>query len=448
MRRNGAARGVARTVGLLAGACAVAGMLPATAAAARPAAPATERVSVAADGTQGNGFSGGPTLSANGRFVAFTSEATNLGPADANGQQDVYVKDLRTGKVDLVSVAGDGTRGNALSGSPEISADGRYVAFYSSASNLVPGDTNGEGDVFVHDRLTGRTTSPTAGGGTSPYGYGVQNFALSGSGRHLAFGSYRADLVPGDTNERLDIFVHDVQKKTTQRVSVASDGTQADGPSAFPSISADGRRVAFTSKATNLAPAGPGFRRPPPQDPMYVHDLDTGRTSVASLGSTGAVVGVSPFPRLSPDGRHAVFTSVADDVVPGDTNRTYDIFDRDLDKGTVRLVSRAHDGTQGNGWSSDGRLSADNRRLFFTAAATNLVPGDTNGQVDAFVRDLRTGRVERINVTADGGQSSSWTNAAVPDATGRLAVFDSRDDGLVPGDTNGTGDVFVRRLPH
>lgn len=455
MRGTGGARGAVRVLGLVVGACVVAGappMAPAAAsgqaAAAGRAVPATERVSVAADGTQGNGFSGDPTLSANGRFVAFTSEATNLGPTDTNGHQDVYVKDLRTGKVDLVSVAGDGTPGDALSGSPEISADGRYVAFYSSATNLVPGDTNGEGDVFVHDRRTGRTTSPTAGAGKSPYGYGVQNFALSGDGHRLAFGSYRPDLVPGDTNERLDIFVHDVQKGTTRRVSVASDGTQADGPSAFPSISADGQRIAFTSKATNLTPAGPGFRRPPPQDPLYVHDLATGRTRVASLSTTGAVVGVSPSPRLSPDGRYAVFSALAADVVPDDTNGTYDLFARDLERGTTRLLSRAHDGTQGNGWSSDGRLDAGNRRLFFTSAATNLVPGDTNGQVDGFVRDLRTGQVERINVGADGGQSASWTNTAAPDAAGRLAAFDSRDDGLVPGDTNGTGDVFVRRLEH
>ncbi|WP_050502737.1 PD40 domain-containing protein, partial [Streptomyces monomycini] len=407
-----------------------------------------ERVSVAADGTQGNGFSGDPTLSANGRFVAFTSEATNLGPTDTNGHQDVYVKDLRTGKVDLVSVAGDGTPGDALSGSPEISADGRYVAFYSGATNLVPGDTNGEGDVFVHDRRTGRTVSPTAGAGTSPYGYGVQDFALSGDGRRLVFGSYRPDLVPGDTNERLDIFVHDVRKGTTRRGSVASDGTQANAASAFPSISADGRRIAFTSKATNLTPAGPGFRRPPPQDPLYVHDVDTGRTRAASLSTTGAVVGVSPSPRIGPDGRYAVFSALAADVVPGDTNGTYDLFARDLERGTTRLLSRAHDGAQGDGWSSDGRLSAGNQRLFFTSAATNLVPGDTNGQVDGFVRDLRTGRVERINVGADGGQSASWTNTAAPDATGRLAAFDSRDEGLVPGDTNTTGDVFVRRLEH
>ncbi|MFH9421582.1 TolB family protein [Streptomyces sp. NPDC017529] len=448
MRRTGAPRGAVRMAGLMAGACVMAGALPATAVAEGVAAPATQRVSVAADGTQGNGFSGDPRLSANGRFVAFSSDATNLGPADTNGRQDVYVKDLRTGKVDLVSVGSDGTQGNALSGAPEISADGRYVAFYSSASNLVAGDTNGEGDVFVHDRRTGRTTSPTAGAGTSPYGFGVQNFAVSGSGRYLAFGSYRADLVPGDTNERLDVFVHDVQKGTTKRVSVASDGSQADGPSGFPSLSADGRRVSFTSTATNLTPAGPGFRRPPPQDPMYVHDLGTGRTSVASLSSEDAVVGVSPFPRLSPDGRYAIFEAVAADVVPDDTNGTYDVFARDLERGTTRLLSRAHDGAQGNGWSADGRLSADNRWLFFSAMASNLVPGDTNGQADGFVRDLRTGRVERINVGADGAQSDSWTNEITPDATGRLASFDSRDNELVPGDTNDTGDVFVRRLQH
>ncbi|MET9294717.1 hypothetical protein [Streptomyces sp. NPDC003077] len=414
-------------------------------AVARSGRPATERVSVAADGTQGNGFSASPSISANGRYVAFSSQADNLVPGDTNGAEDVFVKDLVTGAVDRVSVTTDGIEGTGRSSAPMISGDGRYVAFRSDAANLVPGDTNDEADVFVHDRRTGRTESPTAGTGTSPYGYGVQSFVLSANGRTLAFGSGRSDLVPGDTNGADDIFAWDLRTRKLRRASVAGDGTQADAISRFPTLSADGRTVGFTSEASNLTDGRAGFR-PPPLYPMYVHDLDTGRTSVASRGSTGEVVGVTPETHLSPDGRYAIFDTPADDVVPGDTNNTYDIFVRDLKTGTVRLASRAHDGAQGNGWAADGRLSANNRYLFFNSVATNLVPGDTNGRDDGFVRDLKTGAVQRINLAHDGGQSTSWVNDVVPDASGRLAAFDSRDEGLVPGDTNATGDVFVRRV--
>jgi len=213
-----------------------------------------QRVSVASDGTQGNDNSWDPSISADGRYVAFFSHASNLVPGDTNGKADVFVHDRVTGQTTRVSVASDGTEGNGYSWFPSISADGRYVAFESIASNLVPGDTNGVSDVFVHDRLTGQTTRVSvASDGTQ--GHSASDHpSISADGRYVAFESFASNLVPGDTNGKRDVFVHDRLTGQTARVSVASDGTQGNGDSIYPSISADGRYVAFVSGASNLVP--------------------------------------------------------------------------------------------------------------------------------------------------------------------------------------------------
>jgi|GEM_PF-1585857 len=213
-----------------------------------------QRVSVASGGTQGNGDSGCPSISADGRYVAFQSYASNLVPGDTNGTWDVFVHDRLTGQTTRVSVASDGTQGNGDSECPSISADGRYVAFASLASNLVPGDTNGTWDVFVHDRLTGQTTRVSVASGGAQGNSGSWCPSISADGRYVAFQSYASNLVPGDTNGVLDVFVHDRLTGQTTRVSVASDGTQGDSYSFGSSISADGRYVAFSSLASNLVP--------------------------------------------------------------------------------------------------------------------------------------------------------------------------------------------------
>src|SRR5947209_1614213 len=200
----------------------------------------TERVSVASDGAQGNGSSGlvtfafPPALSADGRFVAFVSFATNLVASDTNGATDVFVHDRQTGTTERVSVASDGTEGNAASAGATLSADGRFVAFHSAATNLVAGDTNGTNDVFVHDRQTGTTERVSVNGFSA-------GPALSADGRFVAFHSTATNLVAGDTNGATDVFVHDRQTGTTERVSVASDGTQGNDASSYPALSADGR---------------------------------------------------------------------------------------------------------------------------------------------------------------------------------------------------------------
>ncbi|WP_190023197.1 TolB family protein [Streptomyces hiroshimensis] len=442
-------RHLRRAVVAAAVAAACAALLPAAGAASAAApyrAPRIERVSVASDGTQADAESYGASLSADGRTVVFLSRAGTLAPG-AGPTGHVFVRDLATGRTELVSAASDGTPADSGSSSPSISGDGRYVVFDSGA-DLAPGSNPGGSDVFVRDRRTGRTEvlvrNRTAGGGSN------HSPVISTNGRYVAFVSGRDDLVPGDTNQREDVFVLDRWRGTTQRVSVASDGTQADGMSGYPVISADGSRIGFRTAAGNLVPGtsrkpARGLARPGLYG-FYVHELRTGRTQRAAETYDGLPALVTGGTGLSPDGRYALFSS-PEQVVADDTNGAQDVYAKDLQTGTTRRVSLAADGSQADGASYGGAaMSADDERVFFASDAANLVPGDTNGRQDVFVRNLRTGAVERLNVAADGTQDNGNAGEVRTDLLGRTAVFNSWGSGLVPGDTNGTGDVFVRRL--
>jgi Tol biopolymer transport system component len=190
-----------------------------------PQVGSIERVSVASDGSEGNDYSAYPSISADGRYVAFESWASNLVDGDTNYSYDVFVHDRWTGETTCVSIASDGTHGNNFSYSPSISANGRYVAFSSDANRLVSGDTNNSTDVFVHDRWTGETTRVSiASDGTQ--GNDVSSDpSISADGRFVAFQSSASNLVISDTNNASDIFVHDRQAGETSIVSIASDGT-------------------------------------------------------------------------------------------------------------------------------------------------------------------------------------------------------------------------------
>jgi Tol biopolymer transport system component len=421
-----------------------------------PAAPAftTTRVSVSSTGVQGNLVSLYPAISADGRYVAFLSSATNLVSGDTNNHTDVFVHDMKTGETTRVSVASDGSQANFFSSVPSISADGRYVAFGSSATNLVNGDTNGEADVFVHDRQTGETTrvSVASDGSQSQWGGGLPS--ISADGRYVAFVSLAHDLVSGDTNNLEDVFVHDRQTHTTTRVSVASDGTQGNESSDWPSISADGRYVAFSSLASNLVSGDTNECKDPGglvelkngQCPdIFVHDRVTGtttRVSVASDGTQGN--NRSGFPAISSDGKFVAFLSFATTLVHGDTNGRADIFVRNLKTNTTTRVSvTSSDGTQGNGSSRAPTISSDGRYIAFLSYASNLVTGDTNGMRDVFIHNTQTGVTTRVSVASSGAQGNGDSRSPSISANGRYTAFDSWASNLVSGDTNGILDVFV-----
>jgi Tol biopolymer transport system component len=342
----------------------------------------TERVSVSSEGKRANGFSEHPSISADGRFVAFASAATNLVAHDTNGTKDVFVRDRRKGATELVSVSSAGRRGNRTSWSPSISADGRFVAFASSATDFVAGDTNGQADVFVHDRRSGRTRRVSVSSSWRQGNRRSGEPSISADGRFIAFSSAATNLVPGDTNAWGDVFVRDRRNGTTTRVSVSSTGKQGDHWSSHASISADGRFVVFVSKArTLLHPRAGGI------DTVFVHDRRNGTTALVSASLTGAMTGSkSLHPSISADGRFIAFECPAGNLVAGDTNEDWDVFVRDRKLGTTTRVSVSSSGEQGILWSRSSSISADGRFVAFWSESSNLVVGDTNDRPDVFIR--------------------------------------------------------------
>ena len=402
----------------------------------------TTRVSVSSAGQQGNGGSGAPSLSADGRFVAFDSYASNLVAGDTNHSDDIFVHDRQTGTTDRVSVSSAGQQGNyGDSWGPSLSADGRFVAFGSYASNLVAGDTNGAGDIFVHDRQTGTTTRVSVSSAGEGGNDQSEDPSLSADGRFVAFNSGASNLVAGDTNDAWDIFVHDRQTGTTSRVSVSSAGEEGNNGSGDPSLSADGRFVAFTSYASNLVAGDTNGTHD-----IYVHDRQTGTTIHVSVSSTGQQGnGGSWVPSLSADGRFVAFYSSASNLVAGDTNGTHDIFVHDRQTGTTTRVSVSSAGQEGNGGSYDPSLSADGRFVAFQSGASNLIAGDTNDLSDIFVHDRQTDTTTRVSVSSAGQQGTDYGDSRSPSlsADGRFVAFHSYASNLVAGDTNGAGDIFV-----
>jgi Tol biopolymer transport system component len=396
-------------------------------------------ISLAA-GAQGNAASGNPAISADGRYVTFESAATNLVAGDTNSMYDIFVRDRTAGVTSRVSKNSAGEEGTLVSYQPSISEDGRYVAFHSYANNLVTGDTNGAPDIFVRDRQTGTTTlvsKSSAGveGDTASF-----NPSISADGRYVAFRSVASNLVAGDTNGFEDVFVRDRQTGTTWLISKSSAGVQGEGVSQYPSISADGRYVAFDSAATNLVAGDTNG-----VNDIFVRDRQTGTTTLVSKDSAGVQgEGTSYRASISAEGRYVAFHSAATNLVSGDTNGVNDIFVRDRQTGTTTRVSKDSAGMQGDDDSFDPAISAEGRYVTFYSGATDLVSDDTNTATDIFVRDRQTGTTTRVSKNSAGGEvdGSSWAPAISAD--GRYVTFYSGATNLVAGDTNSNQDVFVR----
>jgi Tol biopolymer transport system component len=380
-------------------------------------------------------------MSADGRFVAFQSDATNLVPGDTNGAPDIFVRDRQLGTTTRVSVDSAGQEANFGAFLPSISADGRFVVFGSLATNLVADDTNGEQDIFVHDRVTG-TTELVSANSAEQQGNGTSfASAISADGRYVAFASHAVNLIPGDTNGQADVFVRDRQAGTTERVSVTSAGQQQDGPALNVAINGDGRFVAFDSFATNLVPGDTNDTLD-----VFVHDQTTGTTERVDVGTAGQQAsGGGSLETISADGRYIVFDSGSPNLVPGDTNdpNQPDVFVRDRLASTTERVSVGSGGEQANAASFGRAISADGRIVALASDASNLVPADTNGFGDAFVRDRVAFTTKRVSVSGTGDQGDGHSGASGLSADGTLVAFVSGASNLVPGDTNDTFDVFV-----
>jgi Tol biopolymer transport system component len=410
--------------------------------------PLTIRANVSTLGRQSNGWALGAALSADGRCVAFASRATTLVRNDHNRTSDVFVRDLWRERTVRVSLASSGREGNGASVKPSISADCRLVAFPSAATNLAPGDRNGLQDIFVRDRVARSTTRVSVGCPGEPNGTCLAAL-ISSDGSVVAFSSGASNLVPGDRNGALDVFVHDLRTRLTRRVSVGYRG-EADGRSEAASVSHDGRLIAFRSLAANLVRDD---RNGYPD--VFVYDRATRLTERVNLSSSGVEANRETFRgMLSGNGRFVGFRSRASNLVWGDTNNSLDVFVHDRVTGRTQRISVSSGGDQANSaaFGRDARdsllfsrpfLSGSGRFAAFTSRATNLVLGDRNGVPDVFVRDRRTGRTIRVSLAADGAEANNGSFASGISADGRIVAFQSDANNLVPGDTNGRKDVFV-----
>jgi len=340
----------------------------------------TYLVSVGPGGVQGNGDSYEAAISANGRYVAFYSQASNLVGGDTNGFADVFVRDRKLHKTYIVSVGKGGVQGNGDSYDPSISPNGRWVAFDSIATNFVGVNTNGVQNAFVRDRKL-RTTSLVSTGPFLPGNKDSADPVISANGRYVAFDSNASNLVPHDSNGASDVFLRDRTTHKTSILSVNSAGARGNGDSYVPSISANGRWVAFDTDAPNLQGHGIGH-----YTQVVVRDRKTHKTSLVSIDASGArAEGDNGLPSISANGRWVAFDSIAI-LVNNDNNTSFDIYLRDRAKHRTTLVSVSSAGVQGDGDSVLAGMSADGRFVGFVSRATNLVAGDTNNAQDVFVR--------------------------------------------------------------
>ena len=401
----------------------------------------TELVSISSDGELGNHSSSNPSISSDGRFVAFVSYADNLVEGDTNSKADIFVRDRQLGITERVSVSSMGEQGNFDSESPSISADGRFVVYSSHASNLVEGDTNLHLDVFVHDRETSETERVSvSSSGNQGTGGGSYYPSISGDGRYVVFSSNATNLVNGKTRSDSDVFKRDRQTGLTERISVSFTGEEGNKESRNPSISADGRFVVFGSSANNLIAQDTNQA-----GDIFIRNNSTGEVELISKSFSGEQAnGTSNNPSTSADGQVVAFVSTASNLVDEESNDLMEIFVHDRQTGVPELISVSSEGHRANDFSQNPSISSDGYMVAFESFASNLVEKDKSWGGDIFVRNRQTGETERVSVSFSGEDANGSSRAASISANGCLVAFQSEASNLVKNDTNLFSDIFVR----
>ncbi|MFB7470807.1 hypothetical protein [Kitasatospora sp. NPDC056184] len=440
----------ARTRRLARAACglAVAAAVTATAAPAQ-AAPAwgpIVQVDLGPDGARADQQSASLGISENGRYALFGSSATNLLAGTEAPAYGLYVRDLRTGRTELVSRAEDGAPVANTGETAGISGDGRYIAF--------SGEANGVFNVYVRDRVRGRTQLLTAGTASGPGegDHGAYQPAISADGRRVAFMSARADVVPGApvTPDTRNVYVTDRVTGATRLVSAGADGQAADGPSENPVISADGRTVGYNSKATNLLPPADGgtadlLRRR--YTTLYATDLRRGTTVVASVARDGtpAVGSADRVFTLSPDGRYAAYALGAAPL-PGGKSRT-ELFLHDLRTGRVTAV-RTSANPDAICWADpSAAITADDRWIYFSGGCSDTIIRASQARYDLYRQNLDTGRTEPVSTTPDGTPQDGAAVTPYVTANGRTVLFADSSTNLLPGDPGAyEWHIYLRSL--
>lgn len=389
-----------------------------------------------------NGSSGQPRLSANGQFLVFSSDASNLIDSDSNNASDIFLLNRDTGLVRRLSQAIDGSDANGGSFLPEISSDGQYVVWHSSASNLVENDSNGVSDVFLYslaDQSIELISKNTTG---APGDSGSMSASVSDRGRFVVYESNASNLVSGDTNITSDIFLYARESGVTSRISVDSDGNagQSRGSqSANAAISADGRWVVFDSFAPLVS--GDVNNR----NDVFLRDLIANTTIRLSVSADGGDAnGGSRNPAIDAVGSVVVFESDASNLVDGDDNGSTDIFLLTLPGGGTELISRSADGIPGDDASVAPQLDSTGAAVIFSSFAANLSVEDSNEAQDVFRYSRAEGTLDVVSDRIDGEAANGASRSAALANNGQMAVFLSDANNLADDDENSAADVFIR----
>ena len=401
-----------------------------------------ERASISFTGGEASGFNEFPSLSHDGRYVAFGTWASNVVPGDVNGKIDVVLLDRQQGTLELVSKSTTGLQGDGHSTVPRISANGSVIAFHSTATNLDPRDTDVVGDIYVQDRLTKTTTLVSERLGSGPSVQGCYGVSISADGRYVAFDCIDDNVVPGDTNFSTDVFVRDLVTQTTERVSIGPAGQQSDRQSYSPSISADGRYVTFLGGATNWFPVGPQWPTALYMG-VFIRDRVAGTTiPVTTLASGVLAPGTCESPAISADGRYVAFSTNSRFLLPGQLFFA-DVLRWDRLTGEFINACTSVRGGFSNYPSYFPALSADGRYIAYETYASNLTlqPGFTPMVI---WKDLVTGTAVVTNEARNGDPSNNWATDVAISGDGRVVAFVSKATNLVPGASGQWYQVYVR----
>lgn len=378
-----------------------------------------------------------PAISADGRVVVFESLASTLVVGDTNTNHDIFAFDRTTGTRTLLARGLNGAQTNDSSGAPSVSGDGQFVAFQASATNLVAGDTNSTSDIFVVDRSTTTTTLVSRTSGVLGNGRSSDP-AISVDGRYVAFTSAASNLVAGDANSNDDIFLVDRQTGMLMLVSRTPQGGTGNSTSAAAAISGDGRYVAFQSSASNLVAGDTNAN-----DDIFVFDRQTNTTRLVSRAASAPANGFAAAPSISADGRVVAFHSDASNLVAGDTNTQTDVFVVDTTSGAITRVSVAANGGDANGASTSSAISGDGRVVAFSTDATDILGGDENNAPDVVLRVLADGTTARLSRGWRTGNADRTSLAPSLSTDGRFAVFESYAADLLPTAVTSVGDIYL-----